>query len=90
MLDITPYKLELAYVDHLSFLQKLRKEKSLTVDELEIILTKALLDIKSEKEASTSSNVIQLMYQVQQLEDEKKKLLQKQSMQVVEESKKEK
>lgn len=73
---------ELAYIDHLQFLQKLRNEKSLNIDDLEIILTRALLDIKVEKEANKSAEIINLTYRVQQLEEEKKKLLQEHAMEV--------
>ena len=81
--------LNIAYVEHLSFLQKLRKQKELSIDEIEIILMKALLDIKVEKEASMSSEIINLTYQLQQMEEEKKKIAQEQAMQVKEEKKEE-
>lgn len=81
--------LNIAYVEHMRFLQKLRQEKELSVDELDTILTKALLDIKIEKEASASSEILNLTYQLQQMEEEKKKIVQDQAMQVKEEKKEE-
>lgn len=89
MLNLRLPILNVAYVEHLRFIQKLRKEKELSVDDIETILTKALLDIKIEKEALTSSEILNLTYQLQQMEEEKKKIAQDQAMQVKEEKKEE-
>lgn len=81
--------MNLAYVEHMRFLQKLRQDKELSVDDLDTILMKSLLDIKVEKESSLSVNVLNLTYQLQQMEEEKKKIAQDQAMQVKEEKKEE-
>lgn len=89
MSNIHTQILNIAYLEHMAYLQKLRKEKQLSSDDLDNILTKALLDIKIEKETSASSEILNLTYQLQQMEEEKKKIAQDQAIQVKEEKKEE-
>ena len=88
-INLNEHLREIAYAEHMNYLEQLRKQRSLTIEDLEFILTRALLDIKDEKLSSSSATIIDLIYQVQQLEQEKKKSIQEQAMQVKEEKKEE-
>lgn len=88
MKDIKSSLLNIAYVEHLKFIQQLRDTKQLSADDLDVILTRSLLDIKVEKETSMSSDIIGLTYQIQQLEEDKKKLVKEKELQAVTEKEK--
>ena len=55
-----------------SFLSKLQKERNLSSDEMEMVVTKALNEVKSVKELDYANQILELTYKIQQLEKSEK------------------
>lgn len=72
-MDITrQIMLDIAYSELLGVIKKITQEKNLTVFDMENILYRLLNDIKSDKETQYSTDIVNLIYRVQQLEKEVK------------------
>lgn len=72
-MDITrQILLDTASAELTDALKKIQQEKGLTIFDLENILYKLLDIVKSEKELQYSTDILNLVYRVQQLEKEAK------------------
>lgn len=51
-----------------NFLSKLQKERNLSSDEMELVMMRAMNEVKSVKELSYANKILDLTYRIQQLE----------------------